>query len=92
MEILLYNFLINEIINISTFFHFKCVCDSGFRGDGYSCQDVDECTESPSLCENGHCLNYPGSFRCECEMGFMHPDDRSETACVGKYVYEKVIF
>lgn len=61
----------------------QCVCDAGFRGDGYSCQDVDECLEDHNLCENGHCLNYPGSFRCECEMGFMHPDDHSETACVG---------
>lgn len=65
-------------------FHaFQCVCDSGFRGDGYTCLDVDECIENPMLCENGNCLNYPGSFRCECEMGFMHPNDNSETACIG---------
>lgn len=63
---------------------FQCACDAGFRGDGYSCVDIDECSTDPTLCENGHCLNYPGSFRCECEMGFMHPDERSEQACVGQ--------
>ncbi|XP_039300456.1 fibrillin-2-like [Nilaparvata lugens] len=67
---------------INTDGSFKCVCDGGFKGDGYSCQDVDECLEDGGLCENGHCLNYAGSFRCECEMGFMHPDDHSETSCV----------
>ncbi|XP_026682343.1 fibrillin-2-like, partial [Diaphorina citri] len=61
---------------------FKCVCDEGFRGDGYSCEDIDECTDNTNYCENGHCLNYPGSFRCECEMGFMNPDDKNEQACI----------
>ena len=48
------------------------------------CHDIDECSNDPNLCENGQCLNYPGSFRCECEMGFMHPDERDEQSCVGK--------
>lgn len=61
----------------------RCECDSGFKGDGYSCSDIDECSNDPSLCENGQCLNYPGSFRCECEMGFMHPSDGNEQSCVG---------
>lgn len=60
------------------------MCDDGFRGDGYSCIDIDECTEDSTLCENGHCLNYPGSFRCECEMGFINPDDKNERSCNGK--------
>lgn len=60
------------------------MCDDGFRGDGYACIDIDECTEDSSLCENGHCLNYPGSFRCECEMGFINPDDKNERSCNGK--------
>ena len=42
-------------------------------GDGYECEDIDECAEDPSLCPHGDCFNYPGSFRCECDLGFMHP-------------------
>ena len=61
---------------------FRCVCDAGFSGDGYTCQDIDECSEDPSLCPNGDCLNFPGSFRCECDMGFMHPDTGEDKDCV----------
>ena len=61
----------------------QCVCDPGFSGNGHVCHDIDECSNDPNLCENGQCLNYPGSFRCECEMGFMHPDERNEQSCVG---------
>ena len=32
--------------------------------------DVDECEEDLELCKNGQCLNEPGSYRCECDMGF----------------------
>ena len=44
--------------------------------------DVDECSLNPNLCDNGQCLNYPGGYRCECEMGFA-PKDNDRT-CVGK--------
>jgi fibrillin 2/3 len=43
---------------------------------------VDECSDDPNLCENGQCLNYPGSFRCECDMGFMNPKAGNEQSCV----------
>lgn len=79
------HFLILNIETHSTLF--QCVCDAGFRGNGYVCQDIDECSNDPTLCENGQCLNYPGSFRCECEMGFMHPDERNEQSCVGSYSF-----
>ena len=37
---------------------FQCICDDGFSGeDGTTCKDIDECTENPTLCENGICLN-----------------------------------
>ncbi|XP_016407728.1 fibrillin-2-like, partial [Sinocyclocheilus rhinocerous] len=32
--------------------------------------DVDECTENPGICRNGHCINTDGTFRCECSFGY----------------------
>lgn len=32
--------------------------------------DIDECGENLELCQNGQCLNEPGSYQCECDMGF----------------------
>ena len=45
-------------------------------------QDIDECSEDPTLCPNGECRNFPGSFRCECEMGFTAPSSGEQTDCV----------
>lgn len=43
--------------------------------------DIDECLSAP--CQNGRCINTPGSFRCECNPGFnLGPDGRS---CLGAY-------
>ena len=44
--------------------------------------DVDECRINPLLCENGQCYNFPGGYRCVCDMGFAATED--ERACVGK--------
>ena len=51
-------------------------------GDGIYCEDIDECSEDLVVCQNGLCLNYPGGYKCDCEMGFMHPDSNNEAACV----------
>uniref|UniRef100_A0A8C1IP79 Fibrillin 1 n=1 Tax=Cyprinus carpio TaxID=7962 RepID=A0A8C1IP79_CYPCA len=32
--------------------------------------DVDECTDNPGICRNGHCINTDGTFRCECPFGY----------------------
>jgi len=63
----------------------QCACDAGFEGDGYECVDIDECSDNPNLCENGQCLNYPGSFRCECDMGFMNRDE-DDRSCIGNRI------
>uniref|UniRef100_A0A8C2EYV8 Fibrillin 2b n=1 Tax=Cyprinus carpio TaxID=7962 RepID=A0A8C2EYV8_CYPCA len=39
------------------------------------CPDMDECADNVNLCENGQCLNAPGGYRCECEMGFTPTED-----------------
>ncbi|MGH0135079.1 UNVERIFIED_CONTAM: hypothetical protein FKN15_013459 [Acipenser sinensis] len=55
---------------------FTCECTAGFRGDGRTCYDVDECRESPTICgNNAVCNNQPGTFRCECLEGYQFADD-----------------
>uniref|UniRef100_A0A3Q4C0E7 Uncharacterized protein n=1 Tax=Mola mola TaxID=94237 RepID=A0A3Q4C0E7_MOLML len=54
---------------------YRCTCKDGFSGDGFYCSDTDECAENSNLCESGHCLNLPGGFRCECDMGFIATPD-----------------
>lgn len=55
---------------------FTCECSVGFRGDGQTCYDIDECSEQPSRCGNHEiCNNHPGTFRCECMEGY-HFSDR----------------
>lgn len=44
--------------------------------------DSDECADNVNLCESGHCLNVPGGYRCECDMGFYATPDGK--ACDGK--------
>lgn len=46
-----------------------------------SLSDMDECADNVNLCENGQCLNAPGGYRCECEMGFTPTEDSK--ACQG---------
>lgn len=50
--------------------------------------DIDECSENVNLCENGQCLNAPGGYRCECDMGFLPSVDGK--ACEGKWVNKAV--
>uniref|UniRef100_A0A8C5P9T4 Nidogen 1 n=1 Tax=Leptobrachium leishanense TaxID=445787 RepID=A0A8C5P9T4_9ANUR len=55
---------------------FICECSSGFRGDGRSCYDIDECQEQASICgSNALCNNHPGTFRCECNDGYQFMAD-----------------
>lgn len=45
--------------------------------DGKTCDDVDECTETPSVCSQ-LCENTVGSHMCKCAPGFLRePDGRS---------------
>jgi hypothetical protein len=49
----------------------RCVCRAGYRGDGATCRDVDECGEGLARCDvNADCINGQGSFMCVCRAGF----------------------
>ncbi|KAM4693380.1 nidogen-1 isoform 2-T2 [Discoglossus pictus] len=61
---------------------FTCECTSGFRGEGRTCYDIDECLEQPYICgSNAICNNQPGTFRCECIDGYQFLEDGR--TCVG---------
>uniref|UniRef100_A0A665T9Z3 Nidogen 1b n=1 Tax=Echeneis naucrates TaxID=173247 RepID=A0A665T9Z3_ECHNA len=67
---------INAVCRPGDALQFTCQCAAGFTGDGRYCHDVDECRESPGVCgSNAECTNLPGSFRCECLIGFMFAGD-----------------
>uniref|UniRef100_A0A3B4B0K8 EGF-like domain-containing protein n=1 Tax=Periophthalmus magnuspinnatus TaxID=409849 RepID=A0A3B4B0K8_9GOBI len=44
----------------------KCSCKVGFTGNGFACQDINECTKE----RTSSCVNTEGSFYCVCPSGF----------------------
>ncbi|KAK3092564.1 hypothetical protein FSP39_004468 [Pinctada imbricata] len=49
---------------------YRCECRAGFRGDGQTCDDIDECSEFNTCDVNAACYNVPGSFQCQCRSGY----------------------
>lgn len=50
---------------------YNCTCDDGFEGDGWVCEDIDECEEGLDDCsDEAECINTPGNYSCECMEGF----------------------
>ena len=48
-----------------------CVCDSGFEGDGLSCDDIDECQTNLHACDpHATCQNAWGGYFCNCNSGY----------------------
>ncbi|XP_041637226.1 fibulin-1-like [Cheilinus undulatus] len=47
-------------------------CGRGYHQseDGTRCEDVDEC-RTGNVCVGHGCVNFVGSFRCECKLGFI---------------------
>ena len=51
---------------------YKCDCDTGFSGDGITCDDIDECQANISNCDaSAHCVNKVGSYDCHCLSGYL---------------------
>ncbi|XP_060800674.1 protein kinase C-binding protein NELL1 isoform X1 [Amyelois transitella] len=64
-------------MNLNT--KYTCTCNQGFRGDGLTCQDVDECQEAGGIhghhCHsNTRCVNVVGSYVCQCLPGYIRKD------------------
>ena len=55
-----------------------CPCQSGWTGDGKTCQDVNECATVGTCGANAVCANTPGSFGCSCVPGYLS----TEKGCV----------
>ncbi|XP_041371795.1 fibrillin-2-like isoform X2 [Gigantopelta aegis] len=64
-----------------------CTCRPGWTGSTCS-DDINECSGSqPINCgTNGQCVNQPGYYRCECQVGFVRTGSLC-TACDGKTKY-----
>ena len=49
---------------------FKCSCNQGWEGDGYFCNDVNECVNGSVCGANQNCRNTPGNYSCSCKNGW----------------------
>ncbi|XP_055945587.1 fibulin-1-like [Argiope bruennichi] len=78
----------------NTFGSFYCQCPDGYEGSldtkavpGEVCEDIDECRSHDSCKYYDHvkCVNFPGSYKCECFQGYKPSSyslDPSKTTCV----------
>lgn len=57
--------------------------------DGLACADVDECeVQTPGVCSQ-LCINAPGSYRCDCQPGFIMEADGHRCKITGKAPFNK---
>jgi hypothetical protein len=60
----------------------RCECEPGYRGDGTTCNDVDECTDQTDDCVSlATCSNEDGGFVCVCDAGYQGDGRESGNGC-----------
>jgi hypothetical protein len=68
---------------------FECECSTGWRFDGATCVDIDECGGGSNPCGEGNCSNLKGGYQCNCGGGLKSTGGATPT-CVsssaGRYV------
>ncbi|KAM5151663.1 uncharacterized protein ACMZJ9_009901 [Mantella aurantiaca] len=52
----------------------QCTCKEGFAGNGFYCNDIDECQDSFGNNCYPNCVNTIGSYTCNCYPGFQNKD------------------
>ncbi|CAF0786869.1 unnamed protein product [Brachionus calyciflorus] len=62
---------------LNTIGSYECVCKDGYDGDGFVCEDLNECdyenTDSSLIADcpdNSECINRNGGYECKCLNGF----------------------
>jgi hypothetical protein len=63
---------------VDTFRGHICVCPQGYMGDGYTCEEMNECSLGLHECDH-KCVNTQGGYTCECYEGFAK---MGETKCI----------
>ncbi|KAM4699900.1 growth arrest-specific protein 6 isoform 1-T2 [Discoglossus pictus] len=55
---------------------YHCLCHSGYHllANNKICEDIDECSVSPSICGTAKCKNMPSSYECLCEEGYKYDE------------------
>uniref|UniRef100_A0A3B4VNG8 Fibulin-1 n=1 Tax=Seriola dumerili TaxID=41447 RepID=A0A3B4VNG8_SERDU len=70
---------------------FRCLpkvkCGNGFIQDALgNCIDIDECKGTEKVCAGHGCINLVGSYRCECESGYIFNSITRTCEAKSKYV------